>query len=151
MAPANVLLLVAAVSLATACQGDLSPDRYSVGPVGEFRAAVRAKVVSAVAVQLSGSSTGVGARTGAVTLGLAGAGIGRSSGNVGAAVLGGILIGAVVGAAIEEASTRQNAMVYVVELDSGPQLTILQFRNVQRGPGEAVSVEYGPPISISAL
>lgn len=60
-------------------------------------------------------------------------------------------MGAVVGAAVEEAATRRPAFEYVVKLDGGSVLTIVQSDDIQRRPGDAVLVHYGPPMHVGAM
>ncbi len=93
-------------------------------------------VVSKRDVETSSGGTGLGATIGAFAGGIAGSQIGPSRsrrsyrrGSSAASVLGafgGVIIGGLIGAAIENDLSRQVGTEYVVKLDDGSLVTIVQ-------------------------
>lgn len=144
MAALGVLCLVGG------CQRNVSPDTYAVGSVGQVNRAVRATVISARPVQIGGTQSGIGPAAGAAAGGIVGSQIGRGSGNA-AAVLAGVLIGGVTGAVVEEATTRQAGIEYVLQSDNGALLTLIQGTNPAFVLGQKVVIIYGTQSRIIAV
>lgn len=130
-----------AVASAVALTGcvQTSPDVYSPYSVSQAAYTELGVVAAARPVEVSNpGGTGVGAAIGAIAGGVAGAQLGPSSyyhrghrhryTSAGSALgaLGGALLGGLIGAAIEQDVTRQTAIEYVVRLDDGQLITIVQ-------------------------
>lgn len=128
---------------AVSCKPNISPDSYSVGSVGQVNRVVRGVIVSARAVAISGTNTGIGAGAGAIAGGAGGSVIGGSTeANIAAGVAGAV-VGGLIGAMAEQEITRQTGMEYVIEAENGALITIVQGDESPLGVGEKVLVMYG--------
>jgi len=134
-------MIIAAGAVATALSGCVqsSPNTYSSYEVGQAAYTQMGVVTGSRPVEISTpGGTGIGATVGALAGGIAGAQIGPSSYShyghrhrylsAGSALgaLGGALVGGLIGAAIEQDVTRQTATEYVVKLDDGQLITLVQ-------------------------
>lgn len=87
---------------------------------------VRMGVVESVReVTLEGTRSGVGTVAGAAVGGIAGSNIGGGKGRAVGAILGAVA-GGVAGHAIEEGTTRKQAMEITVRLDNGQMVSVVQ-------------------------
>lgn len=142
---------IAALALAGCAQ--TGPDVYSPYEVGAVAHTEMGVVTAARPVEVSSrGGTGIGAMVGAVAGGVAGSQIGPSSYShyghrhrytsaasaLGA--VGGALIGGLLGAAIERDVTRQTAMEYIVRLDDGAMIAVVQGSR-PLAPGQRVFVQ----------
>lgn len=144
---ARAVIFALAVS---GCQGDLSPQTYSVGPVGKSRLPVVATLVDIQPVSIQTSVSGAGVPLGALGGGLAGAAAFGGT-RVGAGgVVAGIIIGAAVGAAIESSANRRPAFVYTVNMNGNLLVTVLQIELIASKPGDSVLLSYGPPMHVNS-
>jgi outer membrane lipoprotein SlyB len=100
-------------------------------------------VVSARTVDIQGSQSGVGTMAGTATGAVAGSAIGSSTRANVIGAIGGAVLGGVVGGAVEEGTTRQQGMEYVVETEDGSLLTIVQGIESPLREGDRVIVVYG--------
>ena len=139
VAAVTVLVCLSAAS----CTPNISPDSYSVGSVGQVNRVVRGVVVSARPVAVSGTNSGVGSGAGAVAGGAGGSAIGGSTDANIVGAVGGAVIGGIVGAAIEESTTRQTGMEYIIEAENGSLITIVQGDEDPLVAGQRVLVIYG--------
>jgi len=139
-----------ALALLAGCQRNVSPDTYSVGSVGQLNRATRAVVVSARAVNISGTQSGLGAMTGAAAGGIGGSQIGRGGGTA-AAILAGVAVGGIAGAMAEEAATGQIGTEYIVETENGLLMTLVQGAIPYFPIGQKVLVIYGSQSRIIAV
>jgi outer membrane lipoprotein SlyB len=144
-----IYVLIAAFAL-FGCQPNISSDTYSVGSVGQVNRVIRAKVLSARTVNISGTQSGVGAGAGAVAGGVGGSAMGNNarSGIVGA--VGGAVVGGIIGAVAEEAASQQKGIEYVVETENGALMTIVQGVDPVLSEGQRVLVVYGQKSRIIA-
>lgn len=134
--------LLVAPALA-ACQSNLSPDTYAVGTVGQVERAAPGVVVSARSVVIGGTQSGVGASTGAIAGAIAGANIGGGRRGNAIGAFGGAVVGLVLGAIAEEALTRQQGTEYIVRLESGHLVTVVQAPSPPFAVNQRVIVIYG--------
>jgi outer membrane lipoprotein SlyB len=137
-----LLAVATMIGALTACQRNVSPDAYAVGSVGQVNRTARGTVISVRPVVIGGSQSGIGAAGGAALGGIGGSAFGRSSGNA-AATLGGVVIGGIVGAAVEEAATRQPGLEYVVQMENGALITLVQGPEPAFAVSQRVLVIYG--------
>jgi len=122
---------------------DVSPSSYSVGSVGQVNRAVRGTIISVRDVRIQGSQTGTGATAGAIAGGAAGSQLGNDAAAHVAGAVGGAVVGALAGGAIEEGSTRQAGVEYVVETETGAIMTLVQGAEDRMSIGDHVLVLYG--------
>ena len=125
------------------CTPSISPDSYSVGSVGQVNRVVRGVIVSARPVVVSGTNSGVGSGAGAVAGGAGGSAIGGSTDANIVGAVGGAVIGGIVGAVIEESTTRQTGMEYIIEAENGSLITIVQGDEDPLVAGQRVLIVYG--------
>ena len=123
-----------------------STNSYSESDVGQIISTSEGTVVSSRLVDISGedSSTGslVGAGAGAIT-GFAGAGGGNTGALIG--VLG-ALAGAGIGYLVEQGMKSREGIEYIVRLDDGRVVTLVQNRETEEVPladGAPVLVQFG--------
>ena len=126
-----------------ACMRNISPDSYAVGSVGQVNRAVRGVIVSARQVDISGSQSGVGGAAGAAGGAVAGSAIGGGTRENILGAIGGAVVGGIAGSAIEEGSSRQKGMEYVVETENGSLITVVQGIDPPLSVGRKVIVLYG--------
>ncbi|HLZ68059.1 MAG TPA: hypothetical protein VKQ29_17680 [Aliidongia sp.] len=138
---------VAAVGLlaimCAGCQPNVSPDTYSVGAVGQANRTVRGMIISARAVAISGTQSGIGAGAGAAAGGVAGSHLGGNGTTAAIGAIGGVIAGGIVGAMAEDAATRQGGMEYVVQTENGALLTVVQGAQPALSQSQKVLVIYG--------
>ena len=132
--------------LMSACTQSTS-GTYSGSDVGQVIETSEGQVVSSRVVEIrGGENQNVGVLAGGATGATAGAVIGQGqSASVAAGVIGG-LIGAGVGYLIEEEARSREGIEYVVQMDDGRVVTIVQNREPEEQPienGERVLVQYG--------
>lgn len=141
---ANKLALSSMALLAlSGCARNINPNVYSEKHVGEASMTYQGVIVSARQVEVAGSEkleenvAGIG--LGALAGGLAGNQIGGGSGNI-AATAGGAVLGGVAGAFAQKALTEQTGMEYVVRLNNGSMMTVVQGAEAQLSNGQRVLV-----------
>lgn len=133
----KLLTLLVGLSLVTSCAREISSEVYSADHIGEAQISYPGQIINARQVTVCDKErleeNGLGIVGGGVGGALAGSAVGKGSGNT-VATVGGAALGAVAGAFAEKALKSQNAMEYVVQLDKGDVMTIVQ------GPSPAFSV-----------
>lgn len=117
-------VLFAAVAL-SGCAQRQSQNVYKYDEVGKATAVTFGTVVSSREVDITGKNTGTGALVGAAVGAGAGSYVGSGSGTAWA-VGAGLLAGAVAGAVAEQAVADRTGVEYVVLLESGVVLTVVQ-------------------------
>jgi len=139
----KLLTVVVALSLVTSCAREISSDTYTADHIGEAQVTYAGVILNARAVKVCGAEKleGNGAGVGAGLIGGAAAGsaVGKGSGNV-IATVGGAILGAVGGAFAEKGLSSQNGMEYVVQLEKGDLMTIVQGANPAFSVGQEVYV-----------
>lgn len=120
----SILVILIAGSLA-ACATSRSGNVYTRDQARQ-EMTVRTGVVESVReVQMEGTRSGVGSVGGAAVGGIAGSGVGGGKGQMVGAILGAVA-GGLAGSAIEEGTTRKQAMELTIRLDSGQTIAIVQ-------------------------
>jgi len=117
--------IILSLFLLTGCVRNLSPDLYSSIGVGEAALTYSGRVKSVRLVTVREPQNGAGAVAGGIIGAHAGSAVGRGSGS-GWSGLAGAIAGAVAGAGVERNITRQKALEYVVQLDDGRMMTVVQ-------------------------
>ena len=133
------MVLMVSLFLLPSCVRQLSSDVYPTYQAGEAAYTLGGDIISArrVVVQNGDEGNGAGVVAGGVVGGLAGNAIGRGGFWPTAA---GVVAGAFTGAAIENSASRQWAMEYVVSLDNGNLVTVIQGDCPAYGIGQHVFV-----------
>lgn len=143
----SLCLVMAVVGSLGGCATNISPTAYSVGSVGQVNRTISGVIISARPVDINGT-TGVGGASGGALGAIAGSNIG-SGGRAGAAgAIGGAIVGAIAGAAIEQSTTKQTGIEYVVQTENNNLMTVVQGRSPSFLVNEKVLVLYGSPARI---
>ena len=142
---AALIPVVLVASLAAAgCARETNPNVYSDASVGEAVQTSSGVIESARFVQIQGGDTLEQNRTGmllgGITGGVVGSRFGQGWGKA-LAVGAGALVGATAGAAAEKELKRQDGIEYVVKLDRGGYITVVQGTDPQLRPGTRVFVQ----------
>lgn len=122
-------MLVAATIGALALAGCAKPPSqnvYRYDEVGKTVAVSFGTIVSAREVDITGRNTGGGAVVGGTAGAIAGSQVGQGFAGPALVGLAGAVVGAAVGAAIEQAAADRKGLEYVVVLESGVAMTVVQ-------------------------
>ncbi len=119
-----VVALVACVVTAAGCERT-GQNTYNYNEVGRTGTIQFGTVISVREVNVKGQNTGAGAVVGAAGGGIAGNQMGHGGGNA-LATLGGVIVGAAAGALAEQAIADRTATEYILTLESGTTVTIVQ-------------------------
>lgn len=135
------ILLFIGVLLFTSCARQISTDVYASRQVGEasFTYSGVIKNLRVVVVEQGENleDNGLGIAGGGIAGGVAGSAVGKGNFFPTAA---GAVVGAVAGAFVEKKLKQQNALEYVVELDNGSLMTIVQGQDQAFTVGQPVYV-----------
>lgn len=118
------LLTLVVASALSACASS-NPDVIQRRDTQRMSIIQDGTVLSARAVTVEGSQSGVGSLAGGVAGGVAGSTIGGHRESIVGTVLGAV-IGGIVGNAAERAGTRENAVEILVQLRNGERRAIVQ-------------------------
>tara|TARA_R110000868_G_scaffold1116_4_gene8573 strand:+ start:3884 stop:4414 length:531 start_codon:yes stop_codon:yes gene_type:complete len=119
-------LAVTASLLATAgCAKHSSQNVYQSNEVGRSSAVTFGSVVSARIVDINGNNTGIGTLVGGAAGAGAGSYIGNGTGSIWGAAAG-ALVGAAIGTAAEQAAANRRGIEYLVMLESGEAMSVVQ-------------------------
>lgn len=135
-------LMLAAVVLA-GCGSAPSASSYSRNQALQAQNVEKGKIVSMRAVQVEGTKSGVGSGAGAVAGGVAGSFIGGGWRSNVLGAVGGAILGGVGGSAAEEAITSSTGTEFVVQLDNGRTIAVVQANDENLAPGDRVMVLQG--------
>lgn len=144
VARAPMVLAAALLSLAvTACGPQHTGETYSRGDMQRGGAVLAGRIIAVDDVPVSGAGSGIGTVGG----GVAGATIGSAlaHGRTGSilAGVGGAIIGAIAGNAIEQGITRGQGTRFVVQLDNGQVINVVQTNEANLQTGDRVTVLEG--------
>lgn len=92
-----------------------------------------------------------GAVVGAIAGGAAGAALGGDTGGSIAGGLAGALLGGILGSEIEKSSSAQEGIEYIIELDNGRTVTVIQDPSRYFEPGTRVRVIFGDYVRVVPL
>ncbi|MGL5720645.1 MAG: glycine zipper 2TM domain-containing protein [Alphaproteobacteria bacterium] len=131
------------ILLLSGCARDISSNTYKASHVGEASFTYQGVVANVREVQveegerLEENTTGAG--LGALAGGVAGYQFGGGRGQI-ATTAAGAVLGGVAGAYAEKALKSQQGLEYVVRLDNGQIMTVVQGLNPRLNPGQRVLV-----------
>ena len=123
-----------------ACAPSLPPDSVTTRQVGEVSQVERGTVLQAraVTVERSEENLGIGTVAGAGIGGIAGSAIGGDVRFNAIGAIAGAVIGGLIGGAVEDEVSSQTGIEYVVELDEGGIITVVQGDESPLSPGTRV-------------
>lgn len=122
---AMVLAVTAGLLVTSGCAQRSSQNVYQSNEVGRSSAVTFGSVVSARIVDINGSNSGVGTLIGGAAGAGAGSYIGNGTGSIWGAAAG-ALVGAAVGTAAEQAVNNRRGIEYLVMLESGEAMSVVQ-------------------------
>lgn len=137
----SVTILFIALVTASACARDISPNVYRSGAIGEAQTTYAGKIIAAHEVlvkseeELEDNQTGLLA--GGLVGGVAGNQFGGGRGRI-ATTVGGALLGATLGTLAEGQMKQQTGMEYIVKLDQGRTITLVQGLEPRLGLNQRV-------------
>ncbi len=137
------LPLILAVVGVAGCQSGPSAGTYQRNQTMQAASVGKGKIVSFRTVQYSGTQSGVGVGAGAVAGGVAGSFIGGGTRSNVLGAVGGAVLGGVAGSAAEEAITSGDAVEFIVQMDDGRTLAVVQKNEDALAVGERVMVLQG--------
>ena len=123
-----------------ACARSLPPDNLTTQQVGEVSQVERGTILQArpVTIEQSPEDRGIGTVAGAGIGGVAGSAIGGDIRFNAIGAIAGAVIGGLIGSAVEEEVSSQTGIEYVVELDDGGIITVVQGDDSLLAPGTRV-------------
>jgi outer membrane lipoprotein SlyB len=137
----KIVLLASSVMLLTSCARQISSDVYAARQVGEVSTTYAGYIKSVREVCMEQGEqledNGLGLVGGGVAGGVAGSAIGRGHFVPTAA---GAIVGAVAGSLVEKKLKQQSAFEYIVELENGGLITVVQGRDHLYNVGQPVYV-----------
>lgn len=136
-------LSAALIVTLSACATPSGQSQYSAAQVGQAVQSEFGTIVSVRNVGITGQSTGLGSAVGAGVGAGAGSYVGDGSGGLWA-IAAGALIGLAAGAIAEQSVADSTGIEYVITMQSGVTLTIVQNQNKSDrvlGTGERVIVQ----------
>lgn len=141
----KLFMLVISAAVLSSCARDLSSHAYSASQVGEASMTYSGVIQSIREVCVDGSDqldeNQLGITAGGITGGVLGNAIGR--GNLFPTALGAVA-GALTGSLVEKKLKRQMAYEYIVALNDGALLTVVQGKDQPMAIGEPVYVHISP-------
>jgi len=151
------LRLAAAAWLVAALGGGLAGcapantnTTYTAGAIGVAAEVRYGTIIGMRPVQIAGSQTGAGTVAGGLAGGVLGSTIGGDWRARTVAGVGGALIGAVAGTAIERGVTQGVAVEFTIRPQGGgPDFTVVQTNELALQPGETVAVSFGDRVRLA--
>ncbi|MCP5433035.1 MAG: hypothetical protein H6923_07165 [Alphaproteobacteria bacterium] len=145
--------LVAALALAaslglSACASGLGGSDVPRAGAGAVNSVTRGTIVSARAVNIEGTKSGIGAGAGAIAGAAGGSQIGQGTAAGIAGGVAGAVVGGLLGAAAEEGLTRQSGIEYVIQTENGQLVTVVQGDDVVLAPGQRVLIISGERVRV---
>ena len=146
------ILLLAAASLImpiAACTSDISSSHYSTGSVGTVAQVMSGTVVSVRQVSVSSEDNNAGTLIGGALGGIGGSTIGGGSTAHALGAVGGAVIGGIAGNAAQRGLSSQGGYEYIVRLDNGNMVTVVQGTDILLNPGQRCYVTLGDPARVT--
>lgn len=143
-----IIVVFAAALAVSGCARDLSPDVYSRDEVGSKVDIQPGRIISVRDVKIEGTRSGVGAVAGAAAGGVGGSYAGKGRGGIIGAIAGAV-VGGLIGAAAEGAVSSSDGVEYLVELDDGETVAVVQPKgDAPLKPGDSALLVYGDHIRV---
>jgi outer membrane lipoprotein SlyB len=125
------------------CAASRSARMYSREQARVAHAVFYGTVLQVNPVTIEGRRSGLGMAVGGVAGGVAGSTIGQGRGSTLGAVTGAIA-GGLAGQALEEGTTRRDALEITVEMDNGEIMAVVQEKDDEYQVGDRVRILKGP-------
>jgi outer membrane lipoprotein SlyB len=126
----KILFALVSVSVMAGCTPNISPDVVQAGNANEVTTTVQGKVISMRTVTVKGNDNTVGMLAGGAAGAVAGSAIGQGRGSLLGAI-GGAVLGGTAGSFAQDKLSTQQGIEYIVKLDNGKMLTVVQGAGAQ--------------------
>ena len=136
----SVLSLTATLG---ACTADIGANDYYASSANTVTATKACTVVSLRPVTVKSNDNNAGTLFGAAAGGVAGSSIGGGDTAHILGAIGGALVGGIAGDAAQAGLSKQTGYEYIVRLDNGSLVTVVQGNDVYIQPGQRCLVIYG--------
>lgn len=110
----------------TACTPNISSDQYGVEEVGQSQEVAYGKIVKARSVKVAAHNEEHGTLVGTASGATAGSAIGNNTRANVLGAIGGAVFGGVLGNQVGKRAGMQNGVEYIVKLESGKTIAIVQ-------------------------
>lgn len=137
------------ISVVPACAPANTGTTVPAYALGGAASVTYGTIVGTRPVTVAGSQSGVGAVGGAAAGGLAGSFIGGGWRENAIAGIGGAIVGGLAGSAIERGVTQGNAIEFIVRLDRGGDIAVVQTNEEALQAGDRVVITRGDRVRIS--
>jgi outer membrane lipoprotein SlyB len=140
---------LALLALVPACAPTNTGSTISAGAMGTAASVNFGTIVGTRPVTVAGSNSGIGAVSGAVAGGVAGSFIGGDWRSNALAGVGGAIIGGLAGSAVERGVTQGSAIEFIVRMDRGGDIAVVQTNEDGLQAGDRVVVTSGDRVRLS--
>lgn len=133
---------IAASLLMVGCAQNVSPNTYQSGEVGVASRVVPGVVIAKRSVNIDANS-GAGGLAGVAAGAAAGSTMGSSTSSNVVGAVGGAVVGGVAGNAIDKAVNHHQGYEYIIRLNKGRIISVVQEKDVQFRVNQRVLIIYG--------
>jgi outer membrane lipoprotein SlyB len=149
----NAKIMLAGVLASTfmlgGCARNISPNTYTGNDVGVVSIVKPGVIISKRTITIN-NDTGIGMLSGATAGGAAGSMIGGNTATNVVGAVGGVVVGGIVGNAVDKAINTHQGYEYIIKLDAGPTISVVQEQQLQFNVNQRVLVIYGEMTRIVA-
>lgn len=131
------------IAALNACTADIGANDYYASSANTVTTTKTCTVVSLRPVTVKSNNNNAGSLLGAAAGGVAGSAIGGDSTAHILGAIGGAVVGGIAGDATQAQLSKQTGFEYVVRLDNGSLVTVVQGNDVYIQPGQRCLVLYG--------
>lgn len=137
------LLALPLIMLSAACTADIGANNYYASSANTVNAVRPCTVISLRPITVKSNDNNAGTLFGAAAGGVAGSTIGGGDTAHILGAIGGALVGGIAGDAAQAGLSKQTGFEYIVRLDNGSMVTVVQGNDVYIQPGQRCMVLYG--------
>ena len=137
------LLTLPVLAVLNACTSDISANDYYASNANTVSTTKPCTVVSLRPVTVRSNDNNAGTLFGAAAGGVAGSAIGNGTTAPILGAIGGARLGGIAGDAAQGQLSKQTGYEYIVRLDNGSMVTVVQGNDVYIQPGQRCLVIYG--------
>ena len=134
----RVLLVILLASLAAGCLKPQGASTYSRQQMGRAASVIEGTIISIRAVDISGTSSGVGSGAGAAAGAVGGSYAGGDARTAVLGAIGGAVVGGIAGAVAESEATRTKASEFLISLENGDKIAIVQVNEQNLKVGDDI-------------
>ncbi len=135
----SVICALLSVLCFGACTDNIGANQYETRSAGQVNNVAEGVIINVRTVTVSSTDGTVGKLGGGLAGGIAASTIGHGTGSA-LATVGGAILGGIIGGAAQEQLSKQTGLEYIVKLDNGKSITLMQGTDVQFSVGQKVYV-----------